>query len=175
MNYSELANKMGISRKTVNDWIKERSKIPKKRLPQLSEIFDIPEDYFNNELDSLDKSKIEEIFARRKLESDPDDVHLQFKHELAKSDKEVQFKLKNIQRTILEILKLNYLKDLKMVEELLLSASNGEYEEDLDENVEDTATQIFFNRIERYLELLNLDNKEILNLIDQLMFTDTKN
>jgi transcriptional regulator with XRE-family HTH domain len=65
LKYTEIADILGISKKTVNDWVKGRSKIPAKRLKQLSEYFQLPEEYFQKELSPSEKLKIQIIKLER--------------------------------------------------------------------------------------------------------------
>lgn len=46
----DLAEKLGCSKQLITEWLSRRKPIPKKRLSQLSEMFKVPEDYFNREL-----------------------------------------------------------------------------------------------------------------------------
>lgn len=56
-----LAEELGIKRQNINLWIKGKGKIPKKYLPILSNKFKIPEEYFQKELDDIDKLQIQKI------------------------------------------------------------------------------------------------------------------
>lgn len=50
-SHTELANNLGgIARQNINQWVKGKSKIPKKYLPILSKMFNIPEDIFQEDL-----------------------------------------------------------------------------------------------------------------------------
>lgn len=59
--FKDIAEELGVSKQVVNGWIKERYKISRKHLPKLSNIFNIPEQYFQKELTELDKCNIQEI------------------------------------------------------------------------------------------------------------------
>lgn len=66
MNFSQLGDKLGISRKTVNDWIKGRQSIPAKSITQLTELFGQQyTDYFQTELTESVKSEIEIIYFQQ--------------------------------------------------------------------------------------------------------------
>lgn len=43
MKAIDIAEVLKISPKTLNDWVKGRSKIPKKRIKEVSEFFNVPE------------------------------------------------------------------------------------------------------------------------------------
>lgn len=61
IQHNDLANELGIAKQNISRWIKGERKIPKKYLPILSKKFNIPEEYFQKELDKLDETKIEKI------------------------------------------------------------------------------------------------------------------
>ena len=61
MTQQELADKLGIKRQNIDAWIKGKRKIPKKHLPILAEIFNIPEKYFLEKI-----TKETEIFMLEK-------------------------------------------------------------------------------------------------------------
>lgn len=58
MNYKEVAQKLGVSTPTIQDWLKGRKGIPVKRLEQLSGIFNLPKAYFQEELTFIEKGEI---------------------------------------------------------------------------------------------------------------------
>lgn len=58
-SYKDLAKDLDISPKTLNDWVKQRRKIPQKYLPQLSKIFHLKEEYFQKELTNVEKLQIQ--------------------------------------------------------------------------------------------------------------------
>jgi transcriptional regulator with XRE-family HTH domain len=70
LKYTEIADILGISKKTVNDWVKGRSKIPAKRLKQLSEYFQLPEGYFQKELTEDEMREIHIIYLERKYDTE---------------------------------------------------------------------------------------------------------
>lgn len=60
-SYNSVAEELGISRQSINGWVKGARKIPKKHLSKLSEIFDgLDEEYFQKELTELDKIEIQQ-------------------------------------------------------------------------------------------------------------------
>lgn len=59
--FKDIAEQLGVSKQVVNGWIKGRYKISRKHLPKLSNIFNVPEQYFQKELTELDKCNIQEI------------------------------------------------------------------------------------------------------------------
>lgn len=67
MEHQYLAEKLGIKKQNINLWIKGKQKIPKKHLPILSDIFGIEEEYFQKDLDDIDKLIIQKEKLRREL------------------------------------------------------------------------------------------------------------
>ena len=58
LGYRELANKLGISPQTIQDWLKKRRSIPQKRLEQLAFMFNLPPDFFQKELNSIEMQEV---------------------------------------------------------------------------------------------------------------------
>lgn len=63
----ELAEKLGIKRQNIDAWIRGKRKIPQKHLLKLSEIFKLPEGYFQSELSEKDKLTIQQLKIRNEL------------------------------------------------------------------------------------------------------------
>lgn len=59
MPQQELASKLEIKQQNIDSWIKGKRNIPKKWLPILAEIFNIPEKYFQRELKYYDEERIQ--------------------------------------------------------------------------------------------------------------------
>lgn len=57
--FKDLAEELGVSKQVVNGWIKEKYRISQKHLPKLVKIFKIPEEYFQKQVDDIDKLKIQ--------------------------------------------------------------------------------------------------------------------
>ncbi|QWI10070.1 helix-turn-helix domain-containing protein [Bacillus mycoides] len=64
MEYKEIGERMGVSKQTIYDWLKTRKKIPEKRLEQLSNIFSLPEAYFQKELDHIEQVEIRMAYLK---------------------------------------------------------------------------------------------------------------
>lgn len=58
LEYKALAENLGVSPQTIQDWLKGRRNIPEKRLKQLSQFFNLPRIYFQKELTFIEKSEI---------------------------------------------------------------------------------------------------------------------
>lgn len=67
MQHIELAKKLGIKKQNINLWIKKKQNIPKKYLPILEETFGIKKEYFNKEIDEIDKLEIQKEKLKRDL------------------------------------------------------------------------------------------------------------
>lgn len=65
--FIKLAEELGISRQVINGWVKGRRPISKKYLPTLSEMFNLPEEYFQKELNDMDKLSIQQIKIRNEI------------------------------------------------------------------------------------------------------------
>ncbi|WP_234541655.1 helix-turn-helix domain-containing protein [Paenibacillus pseudetheri] len=66
MEYKTVAEAIGVSKQTFQDWIKERRKIPQPRLEQLSKLFGIEDQtLFQKELFPSEKSEILMIYLTK--------------------------------------------------------------------------------------------------------------
>lgn len=61
VKYTEIADELDISKQTINSWVSGRRKIPNKHLETLAKKFEISQEYFQKELDDIDKLKIQKI------------------------------------------------------------------------------------------------------------------
>lgn len=69
VQFKDLADNLGISKQTVNSWTSKRRPIPKKYLPILSRKFNIPEKYFQKELNEVDELEIQNIKLNNELKN----------------------------------------------------------------------------------------------------------
>ena len=67
IQHIDLANYLGIKKQNINLWIKGKQKIPKKYIPILEEYFGIDKDYFNKNIDEIDKLEIQKEKLKRDL------------------------------------------------------------------------------------------------------------
>lgn len=66
MEYKSVAEAIGVSKQTFQDWIKERRKIPEPRIEQLSELFGIEDrTLFQKELLPSEKSEILMVYLTK--------------------------------------------------------------------------------------------------------------
>lgn len=63
-----LAEKLSVTNALISQWENQKKPIPNKRLEKLSEIYDIPKEYFSRELTRLEQLKIE----RKKMSEEYD-------------------------------------------------------------------------------------------------------
>jgi transcriptional regulator with XRE-family HTH domain len=67
IQHQDLAEKLGIRKQNINLWIKGKQNVSKKYLPTLSEMFGVDEEYFQKELDDIDKLIIQKEKLKREL------------------------------------------------------------------------------------------------------------
>lgn len=67
IQHNDLAEKLDIKRQNINLWIKKKQNISKKYLPILSNMFDIPEVYFQKEINEFDKLEIQKIKIKQEI------------------------------------------------------------------------------------------------------------
>ncbi len=158
----ELADKLGIKQQNIDLWIRDKSrKIPKKWLPKLAEIFNIPEKYFQKDLTLQDKEKIQmmKLFKTNNEEelgySEEDDEK---KYEEDESQDTIEF-MKSWKNQ--ELVKFNAEREnlLKMVHEIIdLGVGNGNYSQEM--CLFAIAIKYpYINLINKFLNILNDINK----------------
>lgn len=64
---TELANKLELKQQNIDAWVKGKRNIPKKHLPKLEEIFNIPKVFFQKELLDKDKLTIQQLKIKNEL------------------------------------------------------------------------------------------------------------
>jgi plasmid maintenance system antidote protein VapI len=67
IQHQDLAEKLGIRKQNINLWIKGKQNVSKKYLPILSEMFGVAEEYFQKELNDIDKLIIQKEKLKRQL------------------------------------------------------------------------------------------------------------
>lgn len=68
MTSKDLADVLGITRQTLNDWIRGKSKIPKARVKEMVEFFNLNEDYFlkdENNYTEVDRLEVRKSFLEK--------------------------------------------------------------------------------------------------------------
>lgn len=67
ISYSELADKLGISRQTVNAWTSGRRNVSEKHYDKLKSIFKVSEDWFNKEINDTNELKLQRLVLKNNL------------------------------------------------------------------------------------------------------------
>jgi transcriptional regulator with XRE-family HTH domain len=66
MEYKSIAEQIGVSKQTFQDWLKERRKIPQQRLEQLSAMFGIMDkELFQKELSDSERLEIQMLYFQK--------------------------------------------------------------------------------------------------------------
>lgn len=78
MEYKTVAEKVGVSKQTFQDWIKGRRKIPQQRLEALSRLFGINEvEWFQKELTDSEKTEVQiHYFQQTDVIEEVEDTHV---------------------------------------------------------------------------------------------------
>ena len=82
MSLTDIANILGVTRKSISNWTKGWQSIPKKHLGKLSLYFDIPEHYFQKELDDAEKLEIQLIKIKRAKLTDDTSLIIKLNEEI---------------------------------------------------------------------------------------------
>lgn len=69
VSYSNVAELLGITKQTVSIWLSGNRGIGKKHLPKLSEYFNVPVEYFQKDINEVDKVIIDLLKATNAIES----------------------------------------------------------------------------------------------------------
>ncbi|NIK70560.1 helix-turn-helix transcriptional regulator [Paenibacillus sp. BK720] len=78
MEYKTVAERVGVSKQTFQDWIKGRRKVPQQRLEALSRLFGITEvEWFQKELTDSEKTEIQiHYFQQSDVIEEVEDTHV---------------------------------------------------------------------------------------------------
>ena len=104
LTLEDVANMLNIKKQSVSEWSKN-NKIPEKRIKELSELLNIPEEYFNKEISEVDKIKLQNI----KLEQDIKNSIFEYEREIYDNETD---------ETITTISDIAYNKDLERLHEI---------------------------------------------------------
>lgn len=107
--HQSLADKFGIRKQNINKWVKGKQSIPKKYLPELEKIFEIPEEYFQKELTDIDKLFIQDMKLKNELKKT---VELNKNMEKSSNGVQINFNLESTESNDLYSEDNNY--DLRM-------------------------------------------------------------
>ena len=70
MQQQELAVKLKIKKQNISLWFNGRQDVSKRHLKTLSEMFNIPQEYFRKELGEIDKLEIQKMKLQTRVQSD---------------------------------------------------------------------------------------------------------
>lgn len=68
MQHQDLASSLGIRKQNINMWIKRKQDVSKKYLPTLAAQFNVPEEYFQKELNEIDRLIVQKAKLQKELE-----------------------------------------------------------------------------------------------------------
>lgn len=117
IGYKEVAHQLGISPQTIQDWLKNRRSIPKKRLEQLSTTFNLPMEFFQKELNSIEKREVTISYLKsisKNIEipvSDEEEQFITYYHTSSYED-EINFIEENLKKKKKQLQVKNELKNL---------------------------------------------------------------
>lgn len=121
--YKDIAKEIEISPQTIQDWLKERRKIPVKRLKQLAEYFSLPEEYFQKELTGIEKNNVKieylKLISEEEYVFDEDGKETNMYHSASPYQEEI-----NIMRRTNELSKQIY-GVKKKINEVYANSLNG--------------------------------------------------
>ncbi|MBM0064758.1 helix-turn-helix domain-containing protein [Alkalicoccobacillus gibsonii] len=69
-SFSQVSSELELSRQTMNSWLKGRRNISKKHLPKLSEMFNLPEEFFQKELTQSERLRVQQGFIQQEDEGE---------------------------------------------------------------------------------------------------------
>ncbi|NEU30147.1 helix-turn-helix domain-containing protein [bacterium LRH843] len=125
-NPNQIANKLGVSRQTVYDWLKGKRKISEKRLTQLAKLSEfkfINKEIFQKEINEVDKHDIQIAYINYLAEKETADIGtevVQFTKDLFKTERNFFLKLKESKKQMNMV--EGFLNDNEYIDEL-----NDEY------------------------------------------------
>lgn len=160
-SYNSIAEELGISRQSINGWIKGLRPIPKKHLPKLAEIFELPEEYFQKELLEDEKENVK----RNKINYDFGSiVHMMMEVEEIKNtiqDKTVEEQIDYVESMYMGLISITeYIlnkKTLNVKCEEIAKALKEEEDKEIDEILEMVKEIIYedymnINEFKKYLK-----------------------
>lgn len=155
MQQDELAERLGIKKQNINYWVTGKRNIPKKYLPKLAEIFNIPEKYFQKELKYYHKERIQLM----KLYGINDETQLGYGVVDAEFEPSEEFERKQEESVKKEMIKLNSKRE--DIKELIDKISDLEFG-----NTEYGATVVLSQIAGKQIKLEFIEN--VLSTISEL-------
>ena len=68
LSLQDLGNILGVTKSIISKWERSEKPIPIKRIDQLSKHFKLPAEYFQKELDEIDKLNLQSIQTRNEID-----------------------------------------------------------------------------------------------------------
>lgn len=121
----DIAETLEISPVTVHDWIKGKKKIPLARIEELSKVFEnIPTEYFQKELDDIDKLTIQKEKLKQELKPNVSKYQLHFSVNSSDLEEVPLYDSNAINKIEFEIRKAKIIEDMRDA----LSSSDNDVE-----------------------------------------------
>jgi transcriptional regulator with XRE-family HTH domain len=176
LTLEDVANMLNIKKQSVSEWSKN-NKIPEKRIKELSELLNIPEEYFNKEISEVDKIKLQNI----KLEQDIKNSIFEYEREIYDNETDETITTisdiaynKDLER-LYEInnIKINKLNLLKKIDTIISKYNNEEGNElILDKSYEEVFIDIF-NRLANVVDSQEQDFSILYYILRALELTSS--
>ena len=176
LTLEDVANMLNIKKQSVSEWSKN-NKIPEKRIKELSELLNIPEEYFNKEISEVDKIKLQNI----KLEQDIKNSIFEYEREIYDNETDETITTisdiaynKDLER-LYEInnIKINKLNLLKKIDTIISKYNNEEGNElILDKSYEEVFIDIF-NRLANVVDAQEQDFSILYYILRALELTSS--
>ena len=176
LTLEDVANMLHIKKQSVSEWSKN-NKIPEKRIKELSELLNIPEEYFNKEISEVDKIKLQNI----KLEQDIKNSIFEYEREIYDNETDETITTisdiaynKDLER-LYEInnIKINKLNLLKKIDTIISKYNNEEGNElILDKSYEEVFIDIF-NRLANVVDSQEQDFSILYYILRALELTSS--
>lgn len=84
MSLTDVANLLGITRKSITNWTKGWQPIPKKHLGKLSDYFGVKAEYFQKELNEVEKLEIQKAKFQKESHTESELIVNLLSHEINK-------------------------------------------------------------------------------------------
>ncbi|OAS18910.1 helix-turn-helix domain-containing protein [Paenibacillus oryzisoli] len=162
-NYNQISQSLGVSRQTVNDWLKQKRNIPEVRLKQLSKHFGLKESFFQKELNDSEKMEVQIAYFQT-MHAEYENTSEIFHEHISRKNDEILLRVKSLveddneqeadyNRDLLtNVIKILSNSESKKILDLLIYVVNFENDEFGVHN---------YRRYEKY-------NEEILNIMKKI-------
>jgi len=122
MSFTDLAEKLGITKQNISMWMSGNRKIPKKYVNTLSEIFNVDKEYLTKEIDLIDGLNIQSKLYEKEAK-ETGDFSLEQKSYVLKLQANIQEVKENIEKLLtVEDDDKRYLGDIEDTIEIISNA-----------------------------------------------------